>query len=127
MRPLAAIGALNRWTVPSAALVKRGAPVSALTACSLLSSSAPTTQMIDSAPEPVVVAIGAPLPFRSAHQTVLTPGGEPAVTRSATSPLFALGHDLPLAGKARMVPEGVAITAGAVMTTPFATCGAART
>src|SRR5882724_8696824 len=75
---------------------------------------------MDSAPEPVVLAIGAPLPLTAAHQAVVTAGGGPAATLSATSP-FAPLHPTPLAGNARIVPVGVAITAGAVITTPFAT------
>src|SRR6266478_6391900 len=119
MRPFAAMGALNRC--PSkVALVKIAAPVSAFTACSLPSPWAPIAQMMDSVPEPVVVAMGAPLPLIAAHHAVLTFGGVPAPMRSATRPLFALGHEVPLAGNARMVPDGVAITAGAVMITPLA-------
>src|SRR6266571_73904 len=125
MRPLTAIGALKRITDPSEPLVKIATPVSALSAWSRPSPSAPTAQMIDSAPPPVVLAIGDPFPLTPAHQAVLTPGGEPAVMRSATKPLGP-GHETPLAGNARIVPEGVPITAGAVITTPLATCGAVR-
>src|SRR6266478_9098047 len=114
------MGALKRITSPSRALVKIVAPVSAFTACSWLSPWAPTTQTMDSAPEPVVLAIGAPLPLTPAHQAVVTAGGDPAEMPSATSP-FAPVHPAPFAGNARIVPVGVAITAGAVITTPFAT------
>src|SRR6267154_3077854 len=116
------MGALKRITSPSCALVKIGSPVSAFTAWSWLSpcAPAPTTQTMDSAPEPVVLAIGAPLPLTPAHQAVVTAGGDPAEMPSATSP-FAPVHPVPFAGNARIVPVGVATTAGAVITTPFAT------
>src|SRR5689334_8271297 len=125
MRPLAAMGALNRTRSPSAALVKRTSPVSALNACSSLSPCGPTAQMTDSAPLPIVLAIGEPFPLTCPHHAVATPGGDPAVMRSATSPLVPDGHEVPCPGNARMVPDGVATTVGAVITTPRATCGAA--
>src|SRR4051794_5374808 len=124
MRPLAAMGALNRvmaFPEPSAALVKIACPVSALNACSWRSPPAPTAQMIASAPLPVVLEIGEPFPLTLAHQAVVIPGGDPAAMRRATNPFVPLGQELPLAGKARIVPEGVPITVGAVITTPPAT------
>src|SRR5205814_8805017 len=120
MRPVATMAALNRVSDLSAELVKIGAPVSALNASSWLSPPALGIQIIDSSPLPVVVAMGEPLPLTLAHQAVVTPGGDPAEMRSATSPL-APGHDEPVAGNASSVPEGVATTAGAVITTPLAT------
>src|SRR5689334_15988070 len=122
MRPLAAMGALNFISEPNPLLVKIACPVSALSACRLLSPWAPTAQMIVSAPFPVVLAIGDPFPLTLAHQAVAIPGGDPAVIRRATRP-FAPEQPVPLAGKARMVPVGVPITVGAVITTPFATRG----
>ena len=114
------MGALNGVSDPSTALVKIGAPVSALTACSWLSPPAPAIQIIDSSPLPVVVAMGEPLPLTLEHQAVATPGGDPNEMRSATRPL-APGHDELVAGNASSVPEGVATTAGAVITAPLAT------
>src|SRR5438132_433370 len=120
MRPFATMGALNRASGPSAELRKIGVPVSALTPCSCLSPSAPGIQIIDSSPPPVVVAMGEPLPLTLAHHAVVTPGGDPAEMRSATRP-FSPEHDDPVAGNASNVPEGVATTAGAVITGPLAT------
>src|SRR6266850_3666322 len=125
MRPFAAMGALNFISEPSAALVKMTWPFSALNAWSWLSPCAPKAQMIDSAPEPVVLAMGEPFPLTPAHQAVAIPGGAPAEIRRATRPL-APEHETPSPGKARIVPDGVPITVGAVTTTPFATRGAAR-
>src|SRR6185436_15812902 len=109
MRPFAAIGALNLISEPSAALVKMTWPFSALNAWSWLSPCAPKAQMIDSAPPPVVLAMGEPFPLRPAHHAVAIPGGDPAVMRRATK-RFAPGHEIPAPGKARIVPEGVPIT-----------------
>src|SRR6267142_6023578 len=119
------MGALKRITSPSCALVKIGSPVSAFTAWSWLSPCAPTTQTMDSAPPPVVLAMGEPFPLICAHHALVASGGGPAEMRSATS-LFVEGHPTPFAGNASIVPEGVEITAGAEITTPFATWGAIR-
>src|SRR5215468_9819385 len=123
MRPFAAMGALNRWSDPSEALVEIACPVSALNAWSWLSPWVPTAQTIDSAPPPVVLAMGEPFPLTPAHQAVTMPGGVPAAQQKAPRPLPPAGQDAPLAGKARIVPEGVPITVGAVITTPVATRG----
>ena len=72
-----------------------------------------------------MVAIVEPLPLTPAHHAVAAAGGDPGVMRMATSP-FAPEHPIPRAGNARIVPEGVAITLGAVITTPFATWGAIK-
>src|SRR5207248_9874801 len=118
MRPFATMAALNRVSDPSAELVKIGAPVSALNASSWLSPPALGIQIIDSSPLPVVVAMGESLPLTLAQQAVVTPGGDPADMRSATTPL-APGHDEPVGGNASSVHVGVAAAAGAVFTTPW--------
>src|SRR5881394_1675881 len=125
MRPFAAMGALKRITDPIDPPVKIASPVCAFNG-SVPAPSVPTAQTIDSAPPPVVVAIGDPFPPTLAHQAVVIAGGDPAPMRKATNPLAPVGHERPLAGKARMVPEGVPITVGAVITTPLATRGAVR-
>src|SRR5437763_10242426 len=128
MRPFATIGAFQRAIVRSCALVKIGSPVSAFTPWSRLSPSAtascaPATQIIDSRPPPVVVAMGEPLPVTLAHQAVATEGGDPPLMRSATRPLALGEQDVPLPANASTVPEGVPITAPVGITAPAAATG----
>src|SRR2546427_2457586 len=81
-------------------------PVSAATACSWPSPSAPTTQKMASAPPPVVVAMGEPRVEIPAHHAVRAEIEDPASMRSASRPRPP-GQLTSRLDQARKVPPGV--------------------
>src|ERR1700730_3475367 len=101
MCPLTAIGVWNRRTVGICSSgpppENNGSPVSPLYAYSRFVPSAPVLHTTGSDDPSVVVTIGAPLPWSSAHHATLMVGGLDALIHSAMRAPGAPGHPKPVA------------------------------